>query len=557
MPDIPVTPPQLIGTNTFGSYSYTVSGDGADTFTAPPGTTSTNVKVYVGGLEVASDDTYWSWSFDNGDVTFDSPPPNGESVTIERNVFLDFQKTGFPPGYILDARVLNRIFQQALYQSQEVVEVADYTEIKWDESSLLPAPPNESNTYLIVTEAGGWDPKLKTVVKGNIFNLANNDDVLFNNEVSCTASVSSTDLTTPDATFDIVSATNVSSTIVKTFIGVADDVRDLVMNSLREADAVIRSDDDTHDGLSLDGSGIWLAPDAYYYPETVVGGQSTELETYPHTGFNIDASGQLYAPLSTRLTYNDQAGAYTVNFTKNKLDLTEQNVILGDTNGRIAKDDHSEPKGNIRANNVPDMIGAWTSVMLLKDNVLNSGASFGQQTMNKYYGVGGGPGIGGFKGTHNKVEDIRRITDYSVYLGSIGNYYGVVTRPCFWVKCKHKISTRGATNIIAQVSQTLTDSTGTNSTKYLGSEARVFVGGSTAFNAVRDEWNAISIVNNDGFQIGQNPEYEMIIYPDRNLTSQYTKHAHVSANTPVTPLYDSCSERVIFKVFVEEDHSQL
>lgn len=444
MPDIPVTPPQQISTTTFGRYYYSVSGDSATTFAAPTGSTSTNVKVFLGGNQIQPDDANYGWYFDNdnNNVVFNNEPPlMGEVVIIIREVHLDLDKTEFPSGYTLDSRMLNRAILQALYQAQGIWEGVDELEAIWAASSdLAPPESGKENDAMLATQAGIWDQKLKIQIK-NILNLQNTDDVTFNSKVEL-GSLSGTEVSATSFEFDIVSGT-VSSMDYNTFLGVANNVTNVDMKVTTGSQSKLST---TNPTLVLDGSSIHLAT-YNFYGDAVVGtdGNMYQDDPYANTALIVDSSGHLIVGKeNAKGTYNTFDNAYTTSIITDKLHPTDQCIV---SHGRAALTSdqgqkfNSPTQASIKAQgNIPEIIVHLHTSAFDLDWENHGGFGGFISRIGFFYEDFYGIAPENVRATGNRLLDVRRIWVYNQPAGTIGNEQ-VNFQPAWWMKFSHPLTT--------------------------------------------------------------------------------------------------------------------
>jgi len=319
MPEIPITPPQVIPSTYISRKYYNVSGDNTQNFGTPANTTSIGqISVYMDGKDIPSDSADYPWIFNDEEkeVQFRTGgvPPEGAGLEVDRDIFLDFGKTGFPSGYTLDARVLNRIFNQSLFQSQELIEDGDYAWNAWSNSSLLPAPtPTQAGGAMMVTAGGSWAVKTSGIVK-NVLGLGTTADF-------GSLSVSSTDLSSVNSvisgytTVDNLSAVDVSSGVHgqlysvynqdATYISHPENFsHDLVLKSFGvEADSTLSSHS-TNLGLELSSASSlnFTVLNHFWFGTTQPLGGNNSIGTQVgaanrvglHSALHIDSSGNFF-----------------------------------------------------------------------------------------------------------------------------------------------------------------------------------------------------------------------------------------------------------------------
>lgn len=458
MPEVPITPPQVIPSTKITRKYYSVSGDNTQNFGTPANTTSIGqVSVYLDGNKVPSDSADYPWIFneDEQEVQFRTGgvPPENSGVEVVRDIFLDFGKTGFPDGYTLDARVLNRILTQGLYQAQELIEDGDIAWDAWKGSSLLPNPtPTQADDAMIATTGSAWTTKTSGAMK-NSLSLAITDHFR-------SLSVSSTSLSSTDSVFsnrtdvENLSAVDVSSGVHGELYIVNGQQsptygtnpenfsQDLVLNSRGVAADCKISSHSTNLGLELSSTSslnfatlgkYWFGTNSNVGDNKIsadqVGGGSTRVGL--HSALHIDSSGNFFP-------YNSSTNIHPiVNPTSQYLDrilpkiASKGNLIAGKAISVAGNSEsglyggnyqttmlggcYTTPESNIRAAaNLPDvLINLW-----------------GNETHHQVYGVGAGNVLH----TQGKIAAVYRFISYDT--GTFGPY----KNPYYLIKFNRKIA---------------------------------------------------------------------------------------------------------------------
>ncbi len=590
MPEIPITPPQVIPSTYISRKYYNVSGDNTQNFGTPANTTSIGqISVYMDGKDIPSDSADYPWIFNDEEkeVQFRTGgvPPEGAGLEVARDIFLNFDYTGFPAGYNLDARVLNRIFNQSLFQSQELIEDGDYAWNAWSNSSLLPAPtPTQAGGAMMVTAGGSWAVKTSGIVK-NVLGLETTADF-------GSLSVSSTDLSSVNSvisgytTVDNISAVDVSSgvhgklyhsqTDPNTYETQPDNFsHDLVLKSFGvEADSTLSSHS-TNLGLELSSASslnftvlnhFWFGTNQPLGGNNSIGTQVGAANRVGlHSALHIDSSGNFFPFYAS--TNIHQIRNPTSQFPDKILPkiASKGNLIAGKAIS-VASDSESglygggylaqylggaytTPESNIKAAaNLPD-------ILLDVSSNQNQQRDFGSNMFGKW------------KATSNKVQAV-----YKCWNNKTGSTTGY-TIPIYLVVFNRKIgSTAGGTPDIRlrHTIQTNFDETSNTNSKNIYFE--VIPERTQEFNVIRSKiWNPFGNTagaNSTGglpsynslFPLGTSTNNKIFLRPIRAHNSYLGEISYFEVNNwteqldTATPLSITFNDNFSLALWLDEDY---